>query len=174
VSCPRLAGLDRGSLFRTSPLTPAHPSSSRPRHRTDLWDCGNGDIYGRCRLRGNCTASHDLIKIVLGQHPFPGDFASREPAITKLVGEPTWLAAEACSRLIEGEKQWCCGGQGDSTPKNVDGPLTLVAGACCRYRAAVVLKNDPQTPRCRCSARSTSRTLPAVTGRCKPKPLLYN
>ena len=32
----RLAGPDRGTLFRASLITPPHPSGSRPRHRAGM------------------------------------------------------------------------------------------------------------------------------------------
>jgi hypothetical protein len=137
-------GLRPGSAHqRTSLITPAQASCGRPRHRTDLRDCRNGDVSRRCRLRGHCTTSHDLIKIVLGQHPLPANFAARKPASTKLVRKPARLAAEKGSRLIEGEKKWCRGGHGGSTPAERNRPLALMAGACCRCRAAVALLERP-------------------------------
>jgi len=112
LSCPRSAGPDQSNLFQASLIAPAHPSSGCRSHRTDLRDCRNGDTSGRCSLGGHCTTSYDLVKIVLGQHPFSANFAAREPASAKLVGKPARLAAENGSRLIEGEKKWCCRGHG--------------------------------------------------------------
>ena len=63
-----------------------------------------------------------------------------------MVGKPARVAAETCSRLIERKKQWWCGGQCDSTPKNGTDHLTLVAGGCCRYLAAVVLERPSSAP----------------------------
>jgi hypothetical protein len=161
------AALVGGDGHHRSP--PAHPSSSRLRHRGARQDCMSGNISGRCGLGGHCTASYDLIKIVLRQHPFPANFAARKPTSTELVSKPFRRAAEKDSSLIEGEKKQCCGGHRRGTPAERKGPLALngrclLSLPCSRRSRLERLSNAPlpiQRPK-------HASILSAITGQRSP------
>jgi hypothetical protein len=85
-SAMRLAGSDRGTLFRASLITPAQPSSRCPRHRTELWDTEIRSVDGRHNLGVDCAAFDVLIDVVLGEDPRSANLVANELARSQLVG----------------------------------------------------------------------------------------
>jgi len=86
VNVLRLAGSDRRALFRASVITPAHPSSRCPRHRTELGQTGIRGVDGRHSLGFDCAAFDVLIDVGIGEDPGSANLVANELARSQLVG----------------------------------------------------------------------------------------